>query len=78
MQSITRYVPRGISVVDTKIGGAIIDAANHSHARAICCGLNAYEHAVATLRLIATHDSASWECKELARQALAEVKRIIQ
>lgn len=73
-----RYVPLGVSVVDTKIGGAIIDARNHQHARAICKGLNAYEQAVFALRVIATHDSASDDCRKVAREALASVKQVIQ
>ena len=78
MRNVKRYVPLGNSVVDTKIGGPIIEANSHPHACAICRGLNAYEYAVVTLRLIATHEKASDECKELAQQALAEVKEVIQ
>ena len=78
MRRVNRYVPLGVSVVDTKIGGPIVNASNHLHARALCRGLNAYEYAVITLRAIATNDDASEECKELARKALAAVKEVIQ
>lgn len=73
-----RYVARGSRVIDTKVGGAIIDARNHAHASAICKGLNAYEHGVYALMVIASHGEASDVCKCIAKDALAHIKSVIQ